>query len=528
MIGRRFKSASPALAAAFSAMVASTSIHAQQQNSLVWGEDMPASLDPHVVYDVPMQLYALNAYDSLYRYIGSELTPWLAVSHTVSEDGKTWIVKLRSDVKFADGTPMTAADVEYSFRRLLSLKQGPSGALIQVLKPEGVTATDDSTIQFLLEKPYAPFLATLPLVVIVNSKLVKEHEKNGDFGTAWLAMNSAGSGSYILDQATYKPLDTADFTRNAGHFYGWTDNPQPVDKIHVQTIKETSTRLMGLLRGDMDATDAYLPTDQLKRIEDSGVAHVQRDESMRVMVVRMNNKRAPFDNLNFRKCVSYSFNYQGFIEVVLGNQAIRNYGPLPRTLWGSPADGKGYDYDPDLAAKACEAAKAEGVDLSRPIEVRIQTGLDQTNQAAQLLQQGMADVGVNVQVVPDTWANLTTSTTKAETSPDMWIHWVSTYFIDPENWIGQMYDSQFHGTWKASSWYTNAELDSILAAARETTDQAERQKLYEIAWKTVVDDAVDLWIYNTVTLRGLSNRIEGFKFSPVGSGTDFRWLSIKQ
>ena len=76
---------------------------------------------------------------------------------------------------------------------------------------------------------------------------------------------------------------------------------------------------------------------------------------------------------------------------------------------------------------------------------------------------------------------ITSATGKPETSPDLWIHWVSTYFVDPENWIGQMYDTQFFGTWKASSYYGNAEVDELLRKARSTAVQAERDKLYQEA-----------------------------------------------
>ena len=83
-------------------------------------------------------------------------------------------------------------------------------------------------------------------------------------------------------------------------------------------------------------------------------------------------------------------------------------------------------------------------------------------------QSDLAQIGVNLKIISDTWANITTNTAKAESTPDLWIHWVSTYFVDPENWVGQMYDSQFHGTWKASAWYKNAKVDELLRKARVT------------------------------------------------------------
>ena len=510
------------------AILSAGTAHAQSEDELVWGDTLPAGLDPHVVYDVPMQMFMLNVYDGLYRYVGNppELTPWLATGHTVSEDGLTWEFTLRDGVTFHDGSALTASDVVYSFRRLLSLGQGPSGALTPVLQPDNVTAPDEATVRFVLDRAYAPFLATIPLVSVVNEELVAANEADGDWGAGWLASNSAGSGAYSLDAGTYVPQEIVDLTRNPDHFYGWEDNDDPIEIVRAHAVQETSTRVLALLRGDIQATDGYLPTDQVQRVEEAEGVSVAQDESMRIMVIRMNNSRPPFDNLNFRKCVSHAFQYEGFIDVVLGGLVARNPGPLPQNLWGVPEDVAGYEYDPDLAQEFCDAAREEGAPLDRPLEIHIQSALDQTTQSAQLLQQGLSDVGVEVDLVASTWANLTSEAGSAETTPDMWVHWVSTYFVDPENWIGQMYDSDFHGTWKASAWYENAQVDGLLRTARTETDQEARAAAYEEAYRMIVEDAADIWIYNTVSLRGLSDRVEGYRFSPVGNGAEFRWMSL--
>ena len=147
-------------------------------------------------------------------------------------------------------------------------------------------------------------------------------------------------------------------------------------------------------------------------------------------------------------------------------------------------------------------------------------------QAAQLFQSDVKKIGLNMKVVPNTWPNLTASTAKPDTTPDMWIHWVSAYFIDPENWIGTMYDSGLHGTWKASSWYKNPNVDELLRSARTNPNREERAKLYQQAARLVVDDAADIWVYNTVELRGMRARVMGFKFSPVGSGSELRHMFL--
>ncbi len=494
---------------------------------LVWADNLPGGLDPHVIFDVPMQFYMLNIYDQLYHYEGNppQLKPWLASGHKISPDGLTWTITLR-DAKFHDGSPVTAEDVVYSFRRLLSIKRGPAAAFLPVLAPDKVTAVDAKTVKFELKYGYQPFHAALPLVCIVNPRVIKAHEKDGDWGQAWLASNDAGSGPYMLDAASYKPAEELDMKRNAAHFMGWKHNAKPIDIVRCRNIKETTTRVNALLKGDIDATDSYLPTDQVERVLKAKNVRVIKDETMRVMIIRMNNRKPPFDNVHFRRAISHAFNYKGFISGVLKDYAVRNAGPIPQNLWGAPKDLKPYDYNLELAKAELAKAKAEGAPIDREIEIDIQQQLAQTTQAAQVLQQDLRKIGVNLKIAPNLWANLVSSTAKAETTPDMWVHWVSTYFVDPENWIGQMYDSQFHGTWKASSWYKNDKVDALLREARRSSDHAKRQSLYEEASRIVVADAADIWIYNTVQIRGISARVQGYKFSPVGSGAEFRYMSL--
>jgi peptide/nickel transport system substrate-binding protein len=108
----------------------------------------------------------------------------------------------------------------------------------------------------------------------------------------------------------------------------------------------------------------------------------------------------------------------------------------------------------------------------------------------------------------------------------MWVHWVSTYFADPENWVGQMYDSQFHGTWKASCYYKNAEVDALLRQARSTLTQAARVPLYEKAIRQIMADSPDIWVYNSMQLQGLNKRVKGRRFCTVGQGTEMRTVSL--
>jgi peptide/nickel transport system substrate-binding protein len=506
------------------ALLAALPAAAQAPRPLVWGDTLPATLDPHAIFDVPSQFVLLNVYDGLYRYQSNppRLEPWLAESHTVSADGLTWEFSLRAGVKFHDGSAMTAEDVVYSFRRLLTMNRGPSAAFTPVLTADRVTATGPLTVRFVLSSAYAPFLSAMPLVAIVNQRAIAPNVANNDWGAAWLAANSAGSGAYSVVASNYQPRVSLDIQRNPHFFRGWEGNARPVETVRVRPVMETSTRVLALLRGEIDATDSYLPTDQVERVERNARTRVARDESMRVFVIRMNNMRAPFNNRDARLCLTHAFNYEGFNNVILRGFVVRNAGPNPNNLWGNPPDLAPYTFD------HCDRARAAGLDLSRPLEIHVQNELEQTVQAAQMYQADLRRIGINLRIVPNTWPGITGSTSRSETTPDMWIHWVSTYFVDPENWIGQMYDSQFHGTWKASSWYSNPEVDRLLRAARISLNQEERQRLYAEATRLVVADAPDIWVYNTVNLRGLTRRVQGYTFSPVGSGGEIRLMSLTE
>ena len=92
---------------------------------------------------------------------------------------------IHCDIRFQDGSPVEAEDVVYSVERLLKINQGPANLFAGVLKPGSVEAIDPKTVKFTLLKTFSPFLATVPAIRIVNSKVVKANagvDGNGGLG----------------------------------------------------------------------------------------------------------------------------------------------------------------------------------------------------------------------------------------------------------------------------------------------------------------------------------------------------------
>lgn len=478
------------------------------------------NLDPHTVFDVARAATRFNLYDGLYRWVDNppKLIPWLAESHTVSEDGKTYTFRLREGLKFHDGAALTAADVVYSVERILALRKGPASLYLASIKPGSTQAPDPRTVVFNLTEPSAIFLGTVPDILIVNSALVKKNEKDGDWAEAWLARNEAGSGSYALRR--YDPAVGWQARRNKDHFAPW--GPRPFDELEFRTVLETNTRVLGLQRGDYQGVDGYLPYDQIQRLRGSPNVQIIEQESLRTFVLAFNVTRAPMDDVHFRRALAYAFDYEGFIRDIMKNSVSRNPGPNPNPLWGTPAGLTGYTYDLDKAREELKQVKGP----LRPITINALAGFSESEQAAVLFQNSARQIGIEVKVETSPWSVVSSRMKDARTQADIVPLWKSTYYVDPNNWVGELVGSRYHGS-RSWTWYSDKEIDAKLDRALVSSDQEERRKLYEEVSQAVNDRALSIFVYNTKWYGPYSSKVEGVRFSPVSNGQDIRWLSAK-
>src|SRR3989442_615973 len=187
--------------------------------------------DPQREFEVSGGIVAKALYSTLLTFKGSDSAkpvPAVASSYTASADAKTYTFKLRTDIKFGDGTQLTSADVLFSFNRLINIKGNPSFLLDGVT----VSAPDASTVVLTSKdpNPAIPFIIPNPALGIVNSKVVKAHggtdqpgADKADQAESFLNSTSAGTGPYVLK--SFSTTSEVDLTANPGYwgpkpFYG--------------------------------------------------------------------------------------------------------------------------------------------------------------------------------------------------------------------------------------------------------------------------------------------------------------------
>ena len=148
------------------------------------------------------------------------------------------------------------------------------------------------------------------------------------------------------------------------------------------------------------------------------------------------------NDVHFRRALAYAFDYDGFIKDILKGAVARNAGPNPNNLWGAPKDLKGFTYDLEKA----KAELAQVKEPMRPITIGTLAGFSETEQAATLLQNGAKKIGIEIKIESAPWPVVQSRMQDRDKNYDMVPLWKSTYYVDPNNWVGEMYGSRYIGT----------------------------------------------------------------------------------
>lgn len=469
----------------------------------------PDYIDPAVGNDFAGSTSLVNLYDTLvFPLAGGGIDPWLAESWDVSDDGLTYTFHLHQGVMFHDGTELHASDVVYSYQRMKDIGEGYA----YLLPTATVTASDDYTVSFTLERPSGLFLQDLVRLFVVNEDLVRANTasegtygENGDYGKDWLLDHDAGSGPYQVvefPQAEYLLMSKFNDWWNASMFV-----PNAPDEVRFIGNTQTATVRSLMADGDLEITDQWQTPEALRALDEMDGVSITAFPTMTSFYYMMDNRMAPMDDVHCRRAISYAFDYQQAVALEWpGTQQM--VGPVPQTVGGHNPDVTVYTHD--LAKAQDELAQCQyGANIGDyPIDVVWIAEVPAEERFALLFQANMADIGVKVNVVSNPWLSVVDSMSSQETAPGIVTIYVSTDLPEAGLMLQQRYTSGTTGTWQQNEWLLDPELDAQIADALDTVDQTERFAKYATLQAELADRAPSLFLYDQLEIHAVKDYVD--------------------
>lgn len=469
----------------------------------------PKSLDPQAVTAVNDFRILMNLYEGLVRYKDGtlEVEPALAENWTVSDDGKEYTFKLREGVTFHDGTPLTAEAVKFNFDRMLDESHpyhntGPFPLAFFFSSVDNVEAVDPQTVKFTLNAPYAPFLSNLayPTGLIVSPEAVKKYGK--DFGR-----NPSGTGPFRF--AEWESNSKVVAVRNDDY---WGDKAK-LEAVVFRPITDANTRVAEMLAGSIDMM-VEVPPNALSEFENDRFK-VEEQAGPHLWFLILNAKEGPFADKRMRQAVNYAINKKALVEGVLEGTAEVAAGPTPPAFaWAYNDSLQPYPYDPEKAKALIKEAGQEGAKLTFYVTEGGSGMLDPVPMGT-AIQADLKAVGLDANIETYEWNTFLGKVNpglegKADMAEMAWM----TNDPDTLPYLALRTEAWPDKGGFNSGYYSNPEVDKLLVAARESTDQAERAKLYRQMQEIVQEDApwvfVANWKQNAVT----SDQVKDFKLQP--------------
>jgi peptide/nickel transport system substrate-binding protein len=357
-----------------------------------------SSLDPHDGFEPLDAEICVNVYEPLItldKRDPAKFWPGVADSWTISDDKKLYTFTLHPGKKFATGNPITADDVAYSMQRLVILNKSPAYYLNSLgFTPDNVKdrikaiAPNQVTIQ--VGDAYSPtyVLSTLGLYLtgILDKKLLTEHEVNGDWGNAWLATHSAGSGQFVIRDVRANEIVT--LQRNS--LYDGT--PAKLERIIYRNAPESSAQRLQLERGDVDIARG-LTGEDLDAVAKNPDIVVEEAPKLSTYYLGLSQKNAILAKPDVQEALRYLVDYDTLAKTVMKHRGVTWQTILPKGILGA-LESNPYKFDP---AKAKELlVKAGETNFTLTVNTGNQPELTGT---AEALQKNFAQAGIILKIL---------------------------------------------------------------------------------------------------------------------------------
>ncbi len=492
------------LLACSTALMLATGAFAQDR-PLRLDEAAIGEIDPAKGSDYADTVLAVNLYEPLvYPNQGAPgVQPWLASDWTI--DGLDYTFTLRDGATFASGNPVTAEDVVYSFERLMALGQGPSSLFEG--RVASVEAVDDKTVTFTLTDEFAPFLAALVQLSIVDSALVKENASGDDYASDWLSANSAGSGAYVVTE--HDPQVETVMVPNENYNGQAMDAAAP-DEVTYRYSLEASTVRALMARGEHDISSLWLPPEVLKAMADEGTVHLEAEPGGTGEYIMLNTQRAPLDDVHCRLALTYAYDYATTLQLLSVTddmaQGVAMNGPMPQGFFGSNPDRPALEQDMEAAKAELEQCQYSVDDY--PLDIAWIAEVPARERLALLMQATFTQLGFDVKVTRTPWALITQQVTEPETAPHAIEIAVSARTPDTDSLAFNMFSSSVPHTWMSATYLADDEVDSLLNEGRTETDPEARAEIYTSMAERLRDLAPAIWAYEFTGVYGVRNGVE--------------------
>jgi peptide/nickel transport system substrate-binding protein len=375
--------------------------------------------------------------------------PSLAEEFT-TEDAKTWVFKLRKDVSFHDGKPLTPADVVFSIMRH---KDAATTSRAKVLADQidSVTASGPNEVTFRLSSPNAD----LPVVLgTYHFHIVKAGTTDFSAGI--------GTGPYKLKE--FKPGVRSVAVRNENY---WKPNRPYLDEIELVGITDESARVNALLAGQLDLVQAVSPRS-VERVTAGGQHAVYETKSVSYTNLIMRRDSSPGNNPDFVLAMKHLFNREQLLKSIqLGRGVVANDQPIATSnrfyFKGLPQR----PYDPEKAKWHLQKANLG----STPVPVVVSPAASNSVEMALVMQHAAKQIGLHLDV-------------KRMPADGYWsTHWMKhpvgfgNINARPSADLALTLFFKSDAPWNEAGW-KNEKFDQLLVAARGEIDQAKRAQLY--------------------------------------------------
>jgi peptide/nickel transport system substrate-binding protein len=316
--------------------------------------------DPALVDDANSSYVLQQIFEGLVTLkpgTGSDIVGQLADSWTISDDGLTYTFKLKSGIKFQDGTDFNAAAAKVNFDRWMSIPKsytdlGYTYYIDTVItgKIAETTAPDPTTFVIKLKAPNSAFLVTLTLTPFTFSspKALKDGDASApDFKNNKYAQGgppaAVGTGPFVFKE--WVPGDHVTLTKNADYWNKAAGGPY-LDSLTFKPIADTTATLNALQAGDVDISQTLAPVDVPTAQADTKLQYFDRGSACNVGVLAMNQKFKPFDNPKIRQAVAYAINRKAIVDAFFGETGVvlKNWAP-PGTIFANDLAVPDYNVD---------------------------------------------------------------------------------------------------------------------------------------------------------------------------------------